>query len=276
MRKKRSISTILANTAIFIILEVAALHILTHHNAAQNFFITRGLQGLSGKLWGISESISDYSALRKKNNELAQDVFRLNSEAIRLRGELNSSRTDTLAQHMNDAGKFDFISATVIKNSTNKQHNYVIIDKGSKDGVTPQSGVITANGVVGIVDAVSRNYSCALSFLNSKLSISARIGNEGAAGPMEWDGHSSDGAILREVPLQYKFEQGDTVYTSGFSSIFPADIPLGTVGESDIVNGSTYEIRVRLFQDFSTLRYVTVVNNRDLKEIEELEKEVLQ
>jgi rod shape-determining protein MreC len=64
---------------------------------------------------------------------------------------------------------------------------------------------------------------------------------------------------------------GDTVYTSGFSSIFPPDIPLGVTGESRIVNGATSEIKVRLFEDFSALRHVTIVENLGREEIKELE-----
>jgi rod shape-determining protein MreC len=69
-----------------------------------------------------------------------------------------------------------------------------------------------------------------------------------------------------------EFAQGDTVYTSGYSSIFPPDIPLGTAGEAKIVNGATYEIEVTLLEDFSALRYVTVVDNTGQNEIDSLEK----
>ena len=63
---------------------------------------------------------------------------------------------------------------------------------------------------------------------------------------------------------------GDTVFTSGFSSIFPADIPLGLTGESKLVNGATLVIKVRLFEDIRRLRYVTIVSNNDRAEIENL------
>ena len=88
---------------------------------------------------------------------------------------------------------------------------------------------------------------------------------------MVWDGKHIDGALLREIPLQYKFDEGDTVYTSGYSSIFPPDIPLGVTGDTRIVNGATYEVKIKLFQDFSALRYVTIVTNSDIREIEDLE-----
>ena len=166
-----------------------------------------------------------------------------------------------------------------MKLSRNKQHNYFILNKGSEDGISAQSGVITGNGIVGIIDAVDKHYSYGLSFMNSGVSISARLGNEGAIGPLVWDGISSDGAILKEIPLQYKFAPGDTVWTSGFSSIFPADIPLGVAGESRIVNGAVNEIKVKLFQSFSALRFVTIAVNNGRDEIlflESLEEGVVK
>ena len=229
MQKKSNIYTILANTAVFIFLEIAALNMLSNSSSVQNFFITRNLQGLAGRFWGISESVSRYFSLPKENKALADDIFELNKKISKMTRALEIAKLDSLA------------------------------------------GIITADGVVGIIDAVSRHYSYAISFLNSELSISARIGNDGAAGPMVWDGKHIDGALLREIPLQYKFDEGDTVYTSGYSSIFPPDIPLGVTGDTRIVNGATYEVKIKLFQDFSALRYVTIVTNSDIQEIEDLE-----
>lgn len=273
MQKKSNIYTILANTAVFIFLEIAALNMLSNSSSVQNFFITRNLQGLAGRFWGISESVSRYFSLPKEYKALADDIFELNKKISKMTRALEIAKLDSLARIDMElaSDKFKFMPAAVVKNSLNKQHNYLIIGKGSDDGVRPQSGIITADGVVGIIDAVSRHYSYAISFLNSELSISARIGNDGAAGPMVWDGKHIDGALLREIPLQYKFNEGDTVYTSGYSSIFPPDIPLGVTGDTRIVNGATYEVKIKLFQDFSALRYVTIVTNSDIQEIEDLE-----
>ena len=88
---------------------------------------------------------------------------------------------------------------------------------------------------------------------------------------MSWDGIHSNGALLQEIPHHMEIAKGDTVFTSGFSSIFPPDIPLGITSESRIVNGSTYEIQVRLFEDFAALRHVTVVENLGREEIKQLE-----
>lgn len=274
MQKKRNILGTIVNTAVFIILEIAALTMLSHSSSVQNFFLIKWSHAIQGELWGTTEAISEYFSLKEKNRELSEQIFKLNREVESLNQRLEKSGLDSLSGNYSNysASKFDFIPAKVIKNNLNKQHNYIILDKGSKDGITTQSGVITPDGVVGIVDAVSRNYAYVISLLNSELNISARIGDSGAAGPMSWDGISSNKAILKEIPLQYKFEEGDTVYTSGFSSIFPPDIPLGVTGKTKVVNGATYEVKVQLFQNFSSLRYVTIVKNRDILEIEELEQ----
>jgi rod shape-determining protein MreC len=147
----------------------------------------------------------------------------------------------------------------------------MILDKGSKDGVREGDGVITAKGAIGIVDAVSENFSFARSFKNNRMSISARLGKEGLVGTMSWDGISRNKALLREIPHHIVLTPGDTVYTSGYSSIFPPEIPLGTTGDAKIVNGSTYEIVVTLFEDLNSLRYAIIVSNHNDEEITTLE-----
>ena len=273
MQRRRTITGTLINTAVFILLEIAALGMLRHGDSLQDLFISRAAHGFLGYFWGVSENISDYASLRTENRHLAEEILRLTETITRLEEEAAAAAACDSADYTSAwRGKYEFIPAEVIKNSVNKQHNYLIIGKGSDDGVRPQTGIITSRGVIGIVDAVSRHYSYAISFLNSDSSISARIGKDGAAGPMAWDGKGSGNALLREIPLQVKFEEGDTVYTSGFSTIFPPDIPIGRITGSRIVNGATFEIKVSLFQDFSSVRHVCLVRNRDLDEIMSLEK----
>ena len=273
MQRRRTITGTLINTAVFILLEIAALGMLRHGDSLQDLFISRAAHGFLGYFWGVSESISDYASLRTENRHLAEEILRLTETITRLEEEAAAAAACDSADYTTAwRGKYEFIPAEVIKNSVNKQHNYLIIGKGSDDGVRPQTGIITSRGVIGIVDAVSRHYSYAISFLNSDSSISARIGKDGAAGPMAWDGKGSGNALLREIPLQVKFEEGDTVYTSGFSTIFPPDIPIGRITGSRIVNGATFEIKVSLFQHFSSVRHVCLVRNRDLDEIMSLEK----
>ena len=270
MRKSNLIYHLI-NAAIFIFLEIAALNMLTHNGTLQGMWVSRGAQNVMGFLWGSSQKVSDYFSLQEKNDELAQENYELRLRLEKVQAMITYNEEVQMALSGNVAGHYRFIPAEIEKISNNSQHNYMIIGKGSEDGVVEGSGVITGKGAVGIIDAVGKKNSYARSFKNHEMNISARIGREGAVGPLSWDGFSSDGAVLSEIPHHVEFAKGDTVYTSGFSSIFPPDIPLGVIGESKIVNGATYEIKVRLFEDFGALRYVTIVENLSKEEMKELE-----
>lgn len=271
MPKERSIVQRIFIAVVFILLEVAALLMLSHNNQLQRLWIARISHGFMARTWGTTQAISDYFSLKGQNDRLALENDSL--QRIVRSYELATKEADPASRPVMMDNGFNYIPATIIKSSSNTQHNYLIIDKGSEDGVVRNSGIITSNGVIGIVDAVSPHYSYAISFLNTELFISARLGESGAIGPLAWDGTSSDGAILKEIPLQFKFEPGDTVYTSGYSSIFPPDIPIGVAGESKIINGATNEIKVRLFQNHKALKYVTVVGNTRAEEIEAIENQ---
>ena len=268
MRKSNFIYHLI-NAAIFIALEVAALNMLRHNGELQGIWISKGTQAIASSIWGGTQTVRDYFSLRKQNDKLAHENFEL--RLLLAQKGIDTTYTDVVRSGAGEAGNFTYVPAEISKISNNTQHNYMIINKGYEQGVSEGAGVITGKGAVGIIDAVHRNHSYARSFRNHEMNISARMGKEGAVGPLSWDGKSGNRAILKEIPLHVKFEPGDTVFTSGFSSIFPPDIPLGSAGASKVVNGATYEIEITLFEDFGSLRYVTIVENLGKDEIKELE-----
>jgi rod shape-determining protein MreC len=268
MKRQRLLPRFL-NLAVFIVLEIAALQMVTHNAVLQRVWVARGAHVFMGKVWGASQNIRSYFSLSATNRELSEENFRLMQELEKTRGRLREARVEGL-DTLRRPG-FSMVAAEVVKVSRNKQHNYLILNRGFEDGIQEKSGIITPNGVVGIIDAVSAHHAFAFSFQNSDISISARLGDEGGSGLLVWDGIRSNGAVLKEIPLQYRFQKGDTVYTSGHSLLFPPDIPLGIAGEAKVVNGATNEIAVRLFQDFSAIRYVSVVHNDAFDEIEQFE-----
>ena len=272
MLKKSSTVSIILTAAIFILLEVAALSMVIHNGELQNIWISRFSHSVMNTLWGSSESVRDYFSLKSQNEALAQENYRLNLQVARLRQAYGMPEDGLDIVGDGYAGEFRFIPAAIVKMSRNKQHNYLIVNKGYEDGVRAQSGVITSRGAVGIVEAVEKHYSYCISFMNSSFNVSSRIGSQGIVGPMSWDGHSSNKAILHEIPLQTIFSQGDTVFTSGYSSIFPPDIPLGVITGSGIQDGTMYEINVTLLEDQAALRYVTIVDHTGRDEIIPLEQ----
>lgn len=270
MARSRSVGARILCAAVFILLETAAIVMLNHNNSMQRLWTMRLSHGFMAKTWGFTQKVRGYFSLAGQNEELALENHRLR-EMIR-EYEDAAKATDISLQSVTRDDGFVYTPAQIIKSGTNSQHNYLILDKGSEDGIVQNSGIISSKGVIGIVDAVSRHYSYAISFLNTEVNISSRLGGTGAVGPLAWDGKNTDGAILKEIPLQYRYSPGDTVYTSGYSVIFPPDIPLGTAGDASIINGATNEITVNLFQDYTALKFVTIVRNTRAAEIEALEQ----
>ena len=244
---------------------------LYYNGALQRMWFSEAAQGFMGSVWGSTQKVKDYFHLSSANDSLALENHALRVKIAQLEEALAETGQEMPEFKDSKTRHYSYIPANIMKISNNKQHNYMIIGKGAADGVTEGAGVITSKGAVGIVDAVSERFSYARSFKNHEMSISARLGRNGAIGPLSWNGMTSAGAILKEIPHHVEFHPGDTVYTSGHSSIFPADIPLGTTGKAKIVNGATYEIEVTLFEDFAALRHVTIVENLGRDEMKTLE-----
>ena len=273
MKKGRLIYNI-STAAIFIALEIAALTMLCSNGDLQRTWFGKSGQGFMGWVWGGTQKISDYFSLREQNDALAEENYRL---TLMLAGRQDSLLRDSLSRLIpqdNTAGDFIYIPAGISKISSNSQHNYMILDRGSNQGVRTGYGVITAQGAIGIIEAVSENYSYAITFKNHQMSISARLRADGPVGTMSWDGYSRNKAILREIPHHIEQAPGDTIYTSGYSAIFPAGIPLGTTGKAKVVNGSTYEMEVTLLEDLGSVRYAIIVGNSGHDEINTLEDQM--
>ena len=162
------------------------------------------------------------------------------------------------------------IPASIIKNTPNKQHNYLILNRGAKDGVEPEMGVVTHNAIIGVVGAVSENYCYVISFLNKSQKASAMISGTTDFGLLTWNGVDGNGATLSHVPLSSTAAVGDTVCTSGYSTIYPPDIPVGTITDVNAVSGMYKDMDVDLFQDIRSLKYVYIVQRHHQDEIDEL------
>ena len=266
MAQGRKTSSILICAATFILMEVAALVMLHGTSALQNIWINRASHRVMALLWGSGETLRSHFQLERLNEELQTENARL-QERLRAYEAQETERNGLARTGAPPKSGYRYIPATVVKMSRNRTRNYIILDKGSEDGIRPQSGIISDRGVVGIVEAVDRHYSYGLTLMNPDMSVGARVGGTDVVAPLSWDGISSVGAVVRNIPPHYTIEPGDTVRTSGYSTIFPPGIPIGTTGRTRLVDGSTRQVDVTLFQDFATVRYVTVVDNLERAEI---------
>ncbi|MBP8850383.1 MAG: rod shape-determining protein MreC [Breznakibacter sp.] len=246
---------------LFIILEFITLSMVISFNHYQRSSFLSSANGFTGFFFEQSSDLTDYFNLKAVNAQLSEENAYLRSKlpsSFRNARDYSQAVHDTLGRQ-----RYIFRNAKVINNSVNKSFNYITIDKGSRQGIKPEMGVISAQGVVGVVKDVSENFSTVISLLNTRFKLSAKLKEEGDFGSLAWAEESYDIASFNEIPKHAKVNLGDQVVTSGYSVIFPEGIPVGTIEELELGEGeSFYEIKVLLSVDFKKLTYVEVVENK--------------
>ncbi len=257
---------------LFILLETFGIILLIQHNTYQKAQLVNITHTFIGGISNKFASIRDYSSLRKENRQLIEEnnrLYNLLKNLYRFNAVEKFIVNDSLYQQ-----QYLFISAKVINNSTNKQYNYITLNKGKNDGIEKEMAVICNNGIIGIVKEVSNNFSSVLSFLNRLSYISAKIKNSEYInpGPLVWDGKNYRYGTLKDIPHHVKITIGDTIITSGYSATFPEGILIGIISDYSLKGGNYYEIKVKLSTDFKNLRNVQVIKNLYRKEQKQLEK----
>lgn len=260
-------------TILFLIIEAVSFMMIVTYNESQHTSFFSSSNYVAGKLNSSLASISDYFSLKQVNEDLSVENARLRNM---LKGSFKSNKITFLEIHDSVySQQYKFTSAKVIRNSANRDHNYFTIDKGSKHGIKPEMGVIGPNGVAGIVKNVSRNFATVISILNKKLFISGRLSSSGYFGSINWPGDNYLEAKLMDIPYHVKLHVGDTIVTSGFSSIFPEGMLIGTVSDFHLDESDAfYEIDLRLSQDMKEITYVHIISNLFKTEQENLESKL--
>ncbi|MCK9616585.1 MAG: rod shape-determining protein MreC [Lentimicrobiaceae bacterium] len=260
---------------LFLLLEALAFTMLISQTYYQRTVFTSSTNQFTGSIFSTVNSISDYFNLRKINDKLAR-------ENAMLRAHVSSSflTADTNMFFIDDTlykQQYRYISAKVIANTTSKRNNYLMLNKGRKDGIKKDMAVIAADGVVGIVNEVSANFCSVMSLLHGKSHISAKIKKNNQLGTLAWENNSPVFAYLKEVPTHVILKKGDTIVTSGFSNLFPEGIMIGTISGHYVNPGDNfYTIKIRLSTDFNAIGYVMVVKSllkKEQTQLEELSKD---
>lgn len=259
-----------SNFLVFILLEVVAFLLIVHNDIYPQSSVLSTANRVVAWNYKVASDITGYFGLRTQNAELAE-------ENVMLRNRLNE--LENLAENvaMDSVYRFaqydvHYLPAKVVQMTTNQQHNYMTINRGNRDGVRVGMGVRNQEGVVGIVRTVGGKYSIIQPIINTHTNLSCRFAKNDYAGTLIWNGYDSRFAQLTDVATHIQVNRGDTIVTSGLSPIFPADIPVGIVENAELGEGdSYYTIRVRLATNFRRLKYVEVIENDDLEEINALE-----
>lgn len=215
------------------------------------------------------DQLGDYLELEAQNDSLARENARLMNILI------NQKQQSSRAQLNLDSTirtQYEFIPAEICNKTLRLRNNMMTLCVGSKDGVQPRMGVVSAQGIVGVITNVSDHYSQVIPVVNSHSRISAAIKGSNYFGSLRWMDSDPQIMQLEDIPKHAPISVGDTVITSGYSSIFPKDLEVGRVTTFEVERGSSnYSIDVRLFNDLYNLSYVYVIKNRLQEEQRTLE-----
>lgn len=260
---------------LFLALQTIAMLMVANSHQYQKAVMLRSSNQVTSFFYRIQTGVSEYFALRRLNKDMAmQNNLLLHQTPFSfLKTDQHEFQVgDTLYQR-----RYLYVNAKVINNSVSRRNNFMTLDKGRRHGIEPDMGVITSRGVIGIVNSVSLNFSTVISLLHADVNISVRMKKNGHMGSLQWDGEDYREATVLYIPTHVELAVGDTIVSSGFSTIFPPDVLIGTISDYRIEPGENFStVRVALAQDFNNLSYVHVVKNLFKEELEELEVQTQQ
>ena len=259
---------------VFVLLEAISLTLLFSYNNCQSSVWFSSANVVVGRIYDWSSQLEHFFSLTKVNEELTARNIALEEKISDLSEKLTTATKDS--SYVKDSlllpvQEMKLIPAKVVSNSIIRPDNLMTINKGSKDGVKKDMGVVCGTGVVGIVYLVSPQYSVVIPLLNTKSNISCKIENREYFGYLIWQGGATDIAYLDDIPRHARFKLNENIVTSGYSSIFPPGIKVGKILHVyNSADGVSYRLSVKLSTNFSTLRDVSVVDNTAMKERIEL------
>jgi rod shape-determining protein MreC len=257
---------------IFLILESIAVALLLHTSYYPQTQMYGAVQMVQNYCSRLTSDIAGYLVLKDDNEALLLENAKLRNMLDHYQNVDTAKNTVRVSS---DAGKqYTYMPAKVVSGTTNKQYNYLVLDIGKWGNITPDMGVVTDNGVVGIIINTSIHYATVMSLLNRNFKVSARIKQSGYLGTLMWDGLDYREAILSEVPQHVMLSVGDTIETSGYSAVFPEGIFIGTIASHEIKKGNFHEIRVKLGVDFKKLRYVNITRFAYSMELSDIERQI--
>lgn len=246
---------------LYFVLMIVALTLTIQSHTYHSNVVIHSTGNITGDFLQYRSGVYDYFNLSSRNIKLQQENALLRMQLLAAGDTLLGKETTAL---FTDSVPYKIIPARVIKNDYRHLTNFITIDVGTNQGIKTDMGVITSNGIVGIVDKVNSKYARVISILNTRLSLNAQIKGTNTIGSLVWNGQDPYIVNLIDVPRLVRVKKGDTVITGYQSASFPPDIAIGTVKKVSLIeSGSRYDIQVKLLHDPINLGYVSVIKNRD-------------
>lgn len=254
---------------LLLVIEGLALVLIFNSGFYHRFLNVAFSNRLVGSIQQVTGEVSSYIGLREKNRLLTESNAQLEMQYLQLKQQMDFALADTIKPltFVRDSTEaipeMQFLTARVVSSTINRGHNLIVINRGAEAGVKKDMGVMSARGVVGIVSSVSQGYSVVVPLINPSLKLSCKLKRTNHFGYLTWDSPGSVTSRLTDLPSHVRVNVGDTIVTSGYSSVFPPNLYVGRVDSSyqvrDGVALGNGNIPIALGTDFGTLDFVYVV-----------------
>ena len=237
------------------------------------YFLTRPLvaffsviqNGFMSTAQGISRVWKDYislTELHKENVQLNEDLDRIKRENIRLLEATAELERFKEILDLKKSSPYPMITARVIGRDPTNWYQSILTDKGEKDGVATDMGVISPAGVVGRIVKTYPRSSRVLLLTDRNSSVAGliqRTRDEGIIG-----GTEKGMARIKYIPVLSKLEKGDLILTSGLVGSFPKGLLIGWLGEVEVQEMALFrQAELIPAVDFSKLEEVMIIGESE-------------
>lgn len=256
---------------IFLSLEAICVWLMVHNNGYQGSHVLNTSNAVVAGVYSTAANTREYFYLKKENDRLAlenaqlRNFLKTNYAVLPLK---EFTRHDSLYKQ-----QYTYVGAKVVNSSVNKRRNFMTLNIGASQGISQDMGVVSSDGIIGIVTNVSAGFSSVMSLLHKDTRINCQLKKDGSYGPLIWDGSDYRYCLLTDIPTHAKIKAGDSVITSELSGIFPEGIMVGTIVDFERrQNEDFYTLRIRLSADMKKVNHVYVIKNKFKTERDSLEK----
>ena len=255
---------------LFLILEFFAFFFTIQTHSYHRSKFVNSANSITGGFYSKIGEVNDFFYLKSENQRLLEENTTLKNIL-----SLESIDIDSISKQVLDSTKqfrrYGYSSAKIISNNYTNQNNFLLINKGFKNGISAEMAVVNSKGIIGVTKSVSKYNATIISVLNGYSQINTKIKGNDHFGTLSWDGKDYRTLQLKDLPRQAQIKVGDTIITGGKSTIFPEGILVGVVKSFEISNKIFKNIDITLFNDMSSISNVNIITNLHKEDILKLE-----
>ena len=265
----------------FLVLQGLALSMLFSYNRFHQTAYGMFSNEIAGNLNERVNKVESFFTLSEQNQALRKQNAALLSYLPS--GSVNPDTSflvvsDTISvDSLKSYRQYQYFDAKIISNSVFLQQNYIVLHRGSVQGIVSNMAVVGTDGLIGTVISVSENMAIVMSLLHRQSKVIAVLKKGSGLGEVTWDGKDPRFLVLSKVPKTIVVKKGDTVVSSPYSDKFPPGIPIGYVEKIDQdQETNTYKLKIRTAVDFYAVQHAYIVKNLLQEEIDQLKSTAIK